>query len=88
MTLEIGSELTCSMGVTDMTASIPFVNRQVARRVNSLQQGGQPGDVAQAISFLVSDRALGINGEVLRLPCVSFWPPTPGSPRSTASSAH
>ncbi|MBW9127425.1 SDR family NAD(P)-dependent oxidoreductase, partial [Agrobacterium pusense] len=28
---------------TDMTAAIPFVNRQVARRVNSLQQGGQPG---------------------------------------------
>ena len=52
---------------TDMTASIPFVNRQVARRVNSLQQGGQPGDVAQAISFLVSDRALGVNGEVLRV---------------------
>ena len=52
---------------TDMTAAIPFVNRQVARRVNSLQQGGQPGDVAQAISFLVSDRALGVNGEVLRV---------------------
>lgn len=52
---------------TDMTASIPFVNRQVARRVNSLQQGGQPGDVAQAISFLVSDGALGVNGEVLRV---------------------
>ncbi|MEJ6020399.1 3-oxoacyl-ACP reductase [Corynebacterium sp. H113] len=52
---------------TDMTAAIPFVNRQVARRVNSLQQGGQPGDVAQAISFLVSDQALGVNGHVLRV---------------------
>lgn len=52
---------------TDMTAAIPFVNRQVARRVNSLQQGGQPGDVAQAIAFLVSDRALGVNGQVLRV---------------------
>ncbi len=52
---------------TDMTAAIPFVNRQVARRVNSLQQGGQPGDVAQAIAFLVSDRALGVNGHVLRV---------------------
>jgi len=50
-----------------MTAAIPFVNRQVARRVNSLQQGGQPGDVAQAIAFLVSDRALGVNGHVLRV---------------------
>lgn len=52
---------------TDMTAAIPFVNRQVARRVNSLQQGGRPEDVAQAISFLVSDRALGVNGHVLRV---------------------
>ena len=52
---------------TDMTAAIPFVNRQVARRVNSLQQGGQTGDVAQAIAFLVSDRALGVNGHVLRV---------------------
>lgn len=52
---------------TDMTAAIPFVNRQVARRVNSLQQGGRPGDVAQAIAFLTSDRALGINGRVLRV---------------------
>ncbi|MFC3850363.1 3-oxoacyl-ACP reductase [Corynebacterium hansenii] len=52
---------------TDMTAMIPFATRQVARRLNSLQQGGQPGDVAQAIAFLVSDRALGVNGEVLRV---------------------
>lgn len=52
---------------TEMTAAVPFVNRQVARRVNSLQQGGLPLDVANAIAFLVSDQALGINGEVLRV---------------------
>lgn len=52
---------------TEMTAAIPFVNRQVARRVNSLQQGGQPGDVANAIAFLVSDQGLGVNGHVLRV---------------------
>ena len=52
---------------TEMTAAIPFVNRQVARRVNSLQQGGQPGDVANAIAYLVSDRGLGVNGHVLRV---------------------
>lgn len=52
---------------TEMTAAIPFVNRQVARRVNSLQQGGRPEDVAQAIAFLVSDRGLGVNGHVLRV---------------------
>ncbi|APT91307.1 3-ketoacyl-ACP reductase [Corynebacterium sphenisci DSM 44792] len=52
---------------TEMTAAVPFVNRQVARRVNSLQQGGLPLDVANAIAFLVSDQALGVNGEVLRV---------------------
>ena len=52
---------------TAMTAAIPLATREVGRRMNSLQQGGQPGDVAQAISFLVSDRALGVNGEVLRV---------------------
>ncbi|MBV7295871.1 3-oxoacyl-ACP reductase [Corynebacterium sp. TAE3-ERU12] len=52
---------------TEMTAAVPFVNRQVARRVNSLQQGGLPLDVANAIAFLVSDQALGVNGHVLRV---------------------
>ncbi|WP_027019634.1 3-oxoacyl-ACP reductase [Corynebacterium sputi] len=52
---------------TEMTAAIPFMNRQVARRVNSLQQGGLPVDVANAIAFLSSDQALGINGTVVRV---------------------
>ncbi|MCX2746788.1 3-oxoacyl-ACP reductase [Arthrobacter sp. MI7-26] len=52
---------------TDMTARIPFATREVARRLNSLQQGGQPGDVAEAIAFLASDAAAGISGEVLRV---------------------
>lgn len=52
---------------TDMTARIPFAVREVGRRLNSLQQGGQPSDVAEAIAFLASDAAGGINGNVLRV---------------------
>ena len=52
---------------TEMTARIPFAVREVGRRLNSLQQGGQPADVAEAIAFLASDAAAGINGEVLRV---------------------
>ena len=52
---------------TEMTAKIPFATREIARRLNSLQQGGRPGDVAEAIAFLASDAAGGISGEVLRV---------------------
>ncbi|MHA7238772.1 3-oxoacyl-ACP reductase [Arthrobacter sp. TMS1-12-1] len=52
---------------TDMTAKIPPLTRQVARRLSSLQQGGLPVDVAEAIAFLASDAAAGINGQVLRV---------------------
>lgn len=52
---------------TEMTSRIPFATREVARRLNSLQQGGQPGDVAEAIAFLASDASAGISGEVLRI---------------------
>lgn len=52
---------------TDMTARIPFALREVGRRLNSLQQGGLPIDVAESIAFLAGDSAAGINGEVLRV---------------------
>ncbi|WP_138442788.1 3-oxoacyl-ACP reductase [Sinomonas susongensis] len=52
---------------TEMTARIPFATREVARRLNSLQQGGQPQDVAEAIAFLASDAAAGITGNILRV---------------------
>lgn len=52
---------------TEMTAKIPFATREVARRLNSLQQGGKPQDVAEVIAFLVSDASAGINGTTLRV---------------------
>jgi 3-oxoacyl-[acyl-carrier protein] reductase len=52
---------------TEMTARIPFAVREVGRRLNSLQQGGQPSDVAETVAFLASDAAGGINGDVLRV---------------------
>lgn len=52
---------------TDMTKAMPTVTREVARRLNSLQQGGKPEDVAQAVGFLASNAAAGINGQTLRV---------------------
>ncbi|HLS15049.1 MAG TPA: SDR family oxidoreductase, partial [Beutenbergiaceae bacterium] len=57
---------------TEMTARMPAATRQVARRINSLQQGGKPVDVAEAISFLASPQSAGINGQVLRV-CGQHW---------------
>ena len=52
---------------TEMTARMPLATREIARRLNSLQQGGRPQDVAEAIAFLARDAAGGISGEVLRV---------------------
>lgn len=52
---------------TDMTARVPLALREAGRRLNSLRQGGRPTDVAEAIAFLASDAAGGINGGVLRV---------------------
>ena len=52
---------------TDMTARIPFAPREIARRANSLHQGGRPVDVAEAVAFLSSPQAGGIVGQVLRV---------------------
>lgn len=52
---------------TEMTGKIPFVQREVFRRVNSLQQGGLPVDVAEAIAYLCDPASGGVDGQVLRV---------------------
>lgn len=53
---------------TEMTAKIPVATRAVGRLLMpSLMQGGLPQDVAEAVSFLASPEASGINGQTLRV---------------------
>jgi 3-oxoacyl-[acyl-carrier protein] reductase len=52
---------------TQMTAAIPFVTRQMGRRLSSLGQGGLPVDVAEVIGFYLSPQAAGINGNMVRV---------------------
>jgi 3-oxoacyl-[acyl-carrier protein] reductase len=51
---------------TDMTASIPVIDREIFRRSSSLLQGGKPVDVAEAIRFL-AEPGNDMNGQVLRV---------------------
>lgn len=52
---------------TRLTAAMPLFVREAGRRLSALAQGGQPRDVAEAITFLASPGAAGINGSVLRV---------------------
>jgi 3-oxoacyl-[acyl-carrier protein] reductase len=52
---------------TEMTARVPFATREVGRLLNSLSQGGQPGDVAETIAWLAQDASAGVNGNVVRV---------------------
>lgn len=52
---------------TPMMLSMPFVWREVARRMNSLSQAGVPLDVAEAVTFLSTPSAVGITGQTLRV---------------------
>lgn len=52
---------------TKMTAAMPAAIREVARRLSALGQGGQPVDVAEAITFLSTPWADGITGTTLRV---------------------
>ncbi|TFV64037.1 UNVERIFIED_ORG: 3-oxoacyl-ACP reductase [Bacillus sp. AZ43] len=53
--------------VTEMTAKMPFGTREVGARLNSLQQGGLPVDVAETIAWLSQPGAAGVNGQVVRV---------------------
>ncbi len=52
---------------TPMTARMPFANREAARRICALSQGGLPVDVAETVTFLSSPGAAGLSGQVLRI---------------------
>jgi 3-oxoacyl-[acyl-carrier protein] reductase len=52
---------------TRLTAAMPAANREVARRMNALAQGGQPVDVAQGVLFLTTPGAVGVSGNTIRV---------------------
>ena len=53
--------------VTEMTAKMPFGTREVGSRLNSLQQGGLPVDVAETIAWLSQPGSAGVNGQTVRV---------------------
>ncbi len=57
---------------TQMTEAIPVLTREIARRLNSLSQGGQPEDVAEAIAWFAHPDSTAINGVTLRV-CGQNW---------------
>ena len=53
---------------TDMVGTIPLLAREAARRLNALQQGGLPEDIASATAFLAHpDAGMGLSGGILRV---------------------
>lgn len=52
---------------TRMTEAMPFVTREVSRRMNSLQQAGLPVDVAETVGWLVDPGSDGVTGNVVRV---------------------
>jgi 3-oxoacyl-[acyl-carrier protein] reductase len=52
---------------TRLTAAMPVFIREAGRRLSALGQGGEPRDVAEAITFLASPGADGLTGGVLRV---------------------
>ncbi|RBY96300.1 3-oxoacyl-ACP reductase [Blastococcus sp. TF02-8] len=53
--------------VTEMTAKMPIGTREVGSRINSLQQGGLPVDVAETIAWLSQPGSAGVNGQTVRV---------------------
>ncbi|MGY1837003.1 3-oxoacyl-ACP reductase [Blastococcus sp. SYSU DS0510] len=53
--------------VTEMTAKMPFGTREIGSRINSLQQGGLPVDVAETIAWLAQPASAGVNGQTVRV---------------------
>jgi 3-oxoacyl-[acyl-carrier protein] reductase len=52
---------------TKMTEAIPLATRELARRLNSLYQGGQPVDVAETIAYFASPASNAVTGNTIRV---------------------
>ena len=52
---------------TELTATMPALTRQVARRVASLAQGGLPVDVAETVAWLAEPASAAVSGQVVRV---------------------
>lgn len=52
---------------TQMTAAIPVVTRELGRRLNAMQQGGQTIDVAETIAFFAQPQSQAVTGNVVRV---------------------
>ena len=52
---------------TAMTKAMPFATREIGRRINSLNQGGLPVDVAETVAWLGQPGTAGVNGQVIRV---------------------
>ncbi|MFC5697006.1 3-oxoacyl-ACP reductase [Pseudomonas sp. GCM10022186] len=51
---------------TQMTAAIPLTLREAGRRMNSMNQGGLPQDVAEAVAWFAQPGSGAITGQVMR----------------------
>lgn len=52
---------------TKMTKKMPFMLREMGRRMSALNQGGLPIDVAETVAFFASDNAYAISGQTVRV---------------------
>ncbi len=52
---------------TRMTARMPTMTREAARRLSSLSQGALPQDIAEVVTFLASPGAAGLCGNIVRV---------------------
>jgi 3-oxoacyl-[acyl-carrier protein] reductase len=56
----------------EQLAAIPAATREAGRRLSCLVQGGLPVDIAEAVTFLATPGAYGVNGRVVRV-CVGAY---------------
>jgi 3-oxoacyl-[acyl-carrier protein] reductase len=52
---------------SQMTAAMPIATREAGRRMNSLAQGGLPGDVAETVAWFAHPGSAGVNGNIVRV---------------------